>query len=150
MATIPSQMIYHLMVNSLAPLISSSLSSLYTSYNTPEPVPTLVRTEVDDERELSALQMDRLLKWMGLIFDDSVVKGETTELQKAYKRELYSLYTTIVSDYRQYQQMKKYNHGLWMLSYYRSKDTKSLAKRIMDDVALFQEGLKMFTMFEKL
>jgi len=152
MTAIPTQMVYHLIINTIAPLIVSSVSSFYTSYNKPEPTPTLVRTEVDDEQDLTSLQMDRLLKWMGLIFDDSVIadKKEPTELQKAYKRELYGLYTTIVSDYKQYQQMKKYNNSLWILSYYRSKDTKSLAKRIIGDIKLFHEGLKMFTMFEKL
>ena len=152
MVSVTTHYAYQLAVNTIAPLIASSVSSLYTSYNKEEPVPTLVRAEIDDEQDLSSLQMDRLLKWMSLIFDDSIttVKTESTELKSAYKRELYSLYTTIISDYRQYQQMKKYNNSLWILSYYRSKDTKSLAKRIIGDIKLFNEGLKMFSMFEKL
>ena len=133
MVSVTTHYAYQLAVNTIAPLIASSVSSLYTSYNKEEPAPTLVRAEIDDEQDLSSLQMDRLLKWMSLIFDDSIttVKTESTELKSAYKRELYSLYTTIISDYRQYQQMKKYNNSLWILSYYRSKDTKSLAKRII-------------------
>lgn len=152
MVSVTTHYAYQLAVNTIAPLIASSVSSLYTSYNKEEPAPTLVRAEIDDEQDLSSLQMDRLLKWMSLIFDDSIttVKTESTELKSAYKRELYSLYTTIISDYRQYQQMKKYNNSLWILSYYRSKDTKSLAKRIIGDIKLFNEGLKMFSMFEKL
>ena len=152
MTTIPTQMIYHLIVNTIAPLLASTVSSFYTSYNKPEPTPTLVRAEVDDEQDLTSLQMDRLLKWMSFVFDDSIttLAKESTELQKAYKRELYSLYTTIVSDYKQYQQMKKYNNSLWAFSYYRSKDTKSLAKRMIGDIKLFNEGLKMFTMMDKL
>ena len=152
MVSVTTHYAYQLAVNTIAPLIASSVSSLYTSYNKEEPAPTLIRAEIDDEQDLSSLQMDRLLKWMSLIFDDSIttVKTESTELKSAYKRELYSLYTTIISDYRQYQQMKKYNNSLWILSYYRSKDTKSLAKRIIGDIKLFNEGLKMFSMFEKL
>ena len=152
MVSVTTHYAYQLAVNTIAPLIASSVSSLYTSYKKEEPAPTLVRAEIDDEQDLSSLQMDRLLKWMSLIFDDSIttVKTESTELKSAYKRELYSLYTTIISDYRQYQQMKKYNNSLWILSYYRSKDTKSLAKRIIGDIKLFNEGLKMFSMFEKL
>ena len=152
MVSVTTHYAYQLAVNTIAPLIASSVSSLYTSYNKEEPAPTLVRAEIDDEQDLSSLQMDRLLKWMSLIFDDSIttVKTESIELKSAYKRELYSLYTTIISDYRQYQQMKKYNNSLWILSYYRSKDTKSLAKRIIGDIKLFNEGLKMFSMFEKL
>ena len=100
MVSVTTHYAYQLAVNTIAPLIASSVSSLYTSYNKEEPAPTLVRAEIDDEQDLSSLQMDRLLKWMSLIFDDSIttVKTESTELKSAYKRELYSLYTTIISD----------------------------------------------------
>jgi hypothetical protein len=145
--SVQSQMVYHLIINTIAPLMASSVSSMYTNYfaKKPEQIPTLVRTETDDEHDLDVLQMDRLLKWMSLVFDSQT---EASETQKAYKRELYSLYTTIVSDYKQYVKWKKYNSEIWM-SYYR-KDTKSLAKRIVGDIKLFNEGLKMFTMFDKL
>jgi hypothetical protein len=100
--------------------------------------------------------MERMLKWMSLIFEDTFVSvdkdtpGYTEEAYKGYKKELYSIYCTIRSDYIQYQQWKQYNNGIWLLSSYRSKDTKSLAKKILADVKLFQECLKMFSMFDTL
>ena len=162
MATVASEFMYHLVVNNIAPIMASSLTGIYTSYFSGgnRPTPTLVRSDVDDERELDQLQMDRMLKWMGLIFEDSFEMIETRELStpqppmdethKAYKKELYSIYMTIGSDYKQYQHWKQYNSNIWMFSSYRNKNTKAIAKKILADVRLFHEGLKMFSMFEKL
>lgn len=170
MATVASEFMYHLVVNNIAPIMASSLTGIYTSYFSGgnRPTPTLVRSDTDDERELDQLQMDRMLKWMGLIFEDSfelIVPVQLTadqegtcahtapqidETHKAYKKELYSIYMTIGSDYKQYQHWKQYNSTIWMFSSYRNKNTKALAKKILADVRLFHEGLKMFSMFEKL
>ncbi len=142
--------------------MASSLTGIYTSYFSGgnRPTPTLVRSDTDDERELDQLQMDRMLKWMGLIFEDSFEMIETREpstpqppmdeTHKAYKKELYSIYMTIGSDYKQYQHWKQYNSNIWVFSSYRNKNTKAIAKKILADVRLFHEGLKMFSMFEKL
>ena len=152
MSTIPSQLLYQMVINHVAPAMLSSFSSLYTSYFSSREK-TIVHTmqEVDDERELELLQMDRLLKWMSLIFNEGI---ETTPSapgkETQYKQELFSIYRTIVSDYKEYQRWKAYNKNLWMFSSYRSRDTKYLAKKILADVRLFQQGLKMFTMFERL
>ena len=156
MSIIPSQILYQMVINHVAPTMLSSFSSLYTSYFSSREK-TIIHTmqEVDDERELELLQMDRLLKWMNLVFneendtspfDNPSVPGKENQ----YKQELYSIYRTIVSDYKEYQRWKAYNKNLWMFSSYRSRDTKYLAKKILSDVRLFQEGLKMFTMFERL
>jgi len=148
-----SEFMYHLVVNNIAPIMASSLTGMYTSYFSGRnaPTPTLVRSDRDDERELDLLQMDRMLKWMGIIFEDSSVVSETPNQEhKAYKKELYSIYATIGSDYHQYVRWKQHNSGIWVFSSYRNKDTKALAKKILADVKLFQEGLKMFSMFEKL
>ena len=162
MATVASEFMYHLVVNNIAPIMASSLTGIYTSYFSGgnRPTPTLVRSDVDDERELDQLQMDRMLKWMGLIFEDSFemieIREPSTpqppidETHKAYKKELYSIYMTIGSDYKQYQHWKQYNANVWVFSSYRNKNTKALAKKILADVRLFHEGLKMFSMFEKL
>ena len=183
MATVASEFMYHLVVNNIAPIMASSLTGVYTSYFSGgnRPTPTLVRSDTDDERELDQLQMDRMLKWMGLIFEDSfelieapiyqcspgttcahsipcptTTKSASTNVtqiddtHKAYKKELYSIYMTIGSDYKQYQHWKQYNSNIWMFSSYRNKNTKALAKKILADVRLFHEGLKMFSMFEKL
>ena len=160
MATVASEFMYHLVVNNIAPIMASSLTGVYTSYFSGgnRPTPTLVRSDTDDERELDQLQMDRMLKWMGLIFEDSFEMIETPstpqppmdETHKAYKKELYSIYMTIGSDYKQYQHWKQYNANVWIFSSYRNKNTKALAKKILADVRLFHEGLKMFSMFEKL
>jgi hypothetical protein len=160
MATVASEFMYHLVVNNIAPIMASSLTGMYASYFSGRnlPTPTLVRSDVDDERELDQLQMDRMLKWMGLIFEDSFEMIETPtppqplmdDTHKAYKKELYSIYMTIGSDYSQYQRWKQYNANVWIFSSYRNKNTKALAKKILADVRLFHEGLKMFSMFEKL
>jgi len=140
MSSLPVQVLTHFIVTNMVPLLSSAISSAY-SYQKPEQ--PIIRQEPDDERELDLLQMDRLLKWMKLIFD-----GETKETHREYKQELYSIYVTICSDHIQYQRWKKYNESLW-ISMYRY-DTKALAKKILADIKLFKEGLEMFSMFEKL
>jgi hypothetical protein len=159
MAAVGSEFLYHLVVNNIAPIMASSVAGLYTNYFSGRnaPTPTLVRSETDDERELDLLQMERMLKWMSLIFEDSFVpvhkSGDivpTDDTHKAYKKELYSIYVTICSDFTQYQNWKKYNSTIWMFSSYRNKNTKALARKILGDVKLFHEGLKMFSMFEKL
>lgn len=162
-----SEFMYHLVVNNIAPIMASSVAGMYTSFFSRQgaPTPTLIRSDVDDERELDLLQMDRMLKWMSLIFEDSFVAIEKPgnavldatpgtdiidDTHKAYKKELYNIYVTICSDFRQYQNWKKYNANIWVFSSYRNKNTKSLARKILGDVKLFHEGLKMFSMFEKL
>jgi hypothetical protein len=124
----------------MAPLLSSAISTAY-SYQKPEQ--PVIRQETDDEHELDLLQMDRLLKWMKLIFNT-----ETKETHREYKQELYNIYVTICSDHIEYQRSKKYNESLWISMY--CKDTKTLAKKILSDIKLFKEGLEMFSMFEKL
>ena len=142
-------------------MMAASVTSMYTSYFSGRnaPTPTLVRSDVDDERELDLLQMDRMLKWMSLIFEDSftIIESDSStpgipsdETHKAYKKELYNIYMTIGSDYKQYRHWKNYNSNVWIFSSYRNKDTKMLARKILADVKLFHEGLKMFSMFEKL
>lgn len=140
MSTLPVQVITHFIVTNMAPLLSSAISSAYSYQKQEQPI---IRQETDDEHELDLLQMDRLLKWMKLIFD-----AETKETHREYKQELYSIYVTICSDHIQYQRSKKYNDNLW-ISMYR-KDTKALAKKILADIKLFKEGLEMFSLFEKL
>lgn len=138
--SIPVQVATHFIATNLGPIISSVISAY--SYK-PVQQPTI--QETDDERELDLLQMDRFVKWMKLIFD-----AETKETHREYKQELYSIYVSICSDHKQYQQWKKYNENLWSFSLYSKKNTKALAKKILGDIKLFKEGLEMFSMFEKL
>jgi len=74
MSSLPVQVLTHFIVTNMVPLLSSAISSAY-SYQKPEQ--PIIRQEPDDERELDLLQMDRLLKWMKLIFD-----GETKETHR--------------------------------------------------------------------
>lgn len=141
MSNLPIQVVTHFIVTNMAPIVSSVISA-YSYKPTHQPI---IRQETDDERELDLLQMDRFVKWMKLIFD-----GETKETHRAYKQELYSIYVTIWSDHKQYQQWKKYNESLWSFSLYSKKNTKALAKKMLGDVKLFKEGLEMFSMFKKL
>lgn len=95
--SIPVQVATHFIATNLGPIISSVITSAY-SYK-PVQQPTI--QETDDERELDLLQMDRFVKWMKLIFD-----AETKETHREYKQELYSIYVSICSDHKQYQQWK--------------------------------------------
>ena len=140
--SIQSQVLYHIVVNNIGPIVSSTLSFLSSKKS--EQTPIFYEKQIDDERELDMMQMDRMIKWISLIFNETEV--EECETRKAYKRELYNIYVTIVSDYKQYEQWKKYNHESWLFH----KNTKALAKKILSDIKLFNEGLKMFSMFEKL
>jgi hypothetical protein len=168
MAGFASDFMYHLVVNNIAPIMASSLTGMYTSYfsGRSAPTPILLGNHTDDERELDLLQMDRMLKWMHLVFEDRFIAIETVtdpgshetsheetpqdEMHKAYKKELYSIYINICSDYSQYRKWKQYNSGIWVFSSYRKKNTKDLARKILADIKLFHEGLKMFSMFDKL
>jgi hypothetical protein len=117
------------------------------------------REEVSDVKDLDYFQMEKFLKWMKLFFDDykeeldseneNDEKEENSETKKAYKRELYNIYIGIISDYKQYKTWKKYNNSLWILSSYRSKNTIDLSKKIMADIQLFNEGIKMFSLLNK-
>lgn len=149
MASLPAQVIYQFVINHLAPLLASSVAGLSSSYFSRRQDPTLVRHDVDEERELDMLHMDRLLPWMRIMFDEPHVSkdpSDTVEARQAYKKELYSVYMTIRSDYTQYQQWKQHNDRIWVLSSYRKKNTAALAKKILADIRLFHEGLKLFSM----
>jgi hypothetical protein len=146
MASLPAQVIYQFIINHMAPLLASSVAGLSSSYFSRRQDPTLVRHDVDEERELDMLHMDRLLPWMRIMFDEPVKETDTVEARQAYKKELYSVYMTIRSDYTQYQQWKQYNSSIWVLSSYRKKNTAALAKKILADIRLFHEGLKLFSM----
>ena len=118
----------------------------YMSYNSSNK-----KEETKNEiSNLDNFQMDKLLKWMKLFFDeDSNTKNEIyeeKETHKAFKKELYNIYCTINSDYSQYKQWTKYNNSIYILSSLRSKNTKELAKKINSDVELFNEGLKMYSL----
>ena len=97
---------------------------------------------IDEERELELLQMERLLKWMNMLFES---EEPTPEAQRDYKQELNNIYRTIYSDYKQYLEWKKYNNTLWLMSSFRKKNTKSLASKILSDIKLFNEGLKLYS-----
>lgn len=102
-------------------------------------------------KDLDFFQMEKLLTWMKLFFEEDHKEDNLEDSQKnAYKRELYNIYVGIRSDYKQYQNWKKYNNSIWILSSYRSKNTKDLSKKIVSDIQLFNEGLKMFSMLHKL
>ena len=141
MASLPAQVIYQFIINHMAPLLASSVAGLSSSYFSRRQDPTLVRHDVDEERELDMLHMDRLLPWMRIMFDEPYVSKETdtVEARQAYKKELYSVYMTIRSDYTQYQQWKQHNDRIWVFSSYRKKNTAALAKKILADIRLFHE-----------
>lgn len=115
------------------------------------------KPEDSELKDLDFFQMEKLLTWMKFFFEEekkrdserNYDKDENENTIKAYKKELYNIYVGIKSDYIQYQGWKKYNNSLWVLSSYRSKNTKDLSKKIISDIQLFNEGLKMFSMISK-
>lgn len=126
-----------------------------------------VKNDTSEIKDLDFFQMDKLLTWMKFFFEDtSYIKDknfsdinesktnesdikESNDTIKAYKKELYNIYVGIRSDYVQYKNWKKYNNSLWVMSYYRSKNTKDLSKKIISDIQLFNEGIKMFSIIFK-
>lgn len=153
MATIPTQVISQVIINNIVPLITTSASYIASSYFTTSRE-TIIKTvqDVNEEYELDLLQMDRMLKWMKLVFEET--SSSTTETNtddstpSKYKQELYSIYMTICSDHKEYQRWKIHNASLWMFSNYRKKNTRELAKKILADIKLFNEGLKLFSMMK--
>lgn len=138
--SLPVQVISHIILTNIGPIVLSLVSYMYSA----TPVqPHCIQQELHQEKELDVMHMDRLIKWMNMLFDDNIT---STEIQKAYKSELYSIYVGIVSDYKQYQQWRKYNGSLWLFTTYRKKNTQSLATKIMTDCTLFKEGLQLFSM----
>jgi len=106
------------------------------------------------EKELDRLQMSRLLKWMDMFFNVESLNenNENTQnneneitIKQAYRKELFSIYKTISSDYKQYENWKRYNQSLWVFRSYRAKHTNSLAQKILSDLALFHEGMNLFS-----
>jgi len=111
--------------------------------------------------ELDRMQINRLLKWLHLFFeqyppseDDNNQNNENNEnndnndkrnIKHQYTKELYQLYKTILSDYNQYVQYKIFNEKIWFLRSYRTKSTNDIAKKIISDVTLFNEGLSLFS-----
>ena len=107
---------------------------------------------INYSNELDRMQINRLLKWLHLFFeqyppslnneDENDDKGN---IKHQYTKELYQLYKTILSDYNQYIQWKTFNDSLWLLRTYRAKSTNEIAKKIISDVTLFNEGLTLFS-----
>lgn len=127
----------------LTGFVIKQLGSLFTS--------TLHRTVTpssadEEEKELERLQVERLLKWMELVFDESITLSES---HTTYHQDLNSIYRTIRSDYTQYKRWKAYNQSIWLFSSYRMYDTKGLAKKLLSDIRLFKEGLSLWAMMRE-
>ncbi len=140
--------------NTFVPKLSIPIPiSITIPYNTSE------KKETDKTiKDLEYFQMDKLLSWMELFFQkDITIKEEELQDEKikeqyekhrAYKQELYNIYMTIKSDYKQYKKWSEYNKKLWIPL--MNKSTHDLSRKIISDIDLFNEGLKMFTLFERI
>lgn len=136
-----SAIFQQLLLQQLAPFVVTGVYSIAGSYFRARPSsPTVIA--IGPEQELQRLQMDRLLKWMEMMFDETATD---TPSDKPYRQELYSLFKGIRSDYHEYVRWKRYNDDLWIMTSYRKKNLKPLAEKILADVALFREGLQMFS-----
>lgn len=153
MTSLPAQIISQLLLANLGTVFTSSASAIASSYFTPSRESSIkMIQEVDDEREIELLQMDRLLTWMRLVFDATTpapLEEPMTTLSK-YKQELYSIYMTICSDYSEYKRWSAYNKTLWLFPGYRKKNTKQLAKKMLADIRLFHEGIQLFSAMKSL
>jgi hypothetical protein len=135
-------------------MMTTHFQRVCASYLTVYPAPSKPSTpsvEPEEEREVELLQMDRLLKWMELVFDPTFLPSRVVpeETHRAYKQELFSIYRTLCSDYQQYRHWKQYNQSIWFFSTYRKRDTKALARKLVSDVRLFKEGLQIFYLMER-
>lgn len=148
MSSLPIQVISQLLINNIVPLMASSASAVASAYFT-SPRESLIKTiqEVDEERELEMLQMDHMLTWMEMVFNTATTTANA-DISK-YKQDLYNIYRTICSDYKEYQRWAAYNKSLWLLSGYRKRNTKQLARKIVADVRLFKEGLQLFSLIKQ-
>jgi hypothetical protein len=148
-----SELLYGFLMKQLNVMMTSHFQRVCTSYLTVYPAPSKPAStpvEPDEERELDLLQMDRLLKWMELVFDPTFLPSPMVpeETHRAYKQELFNIYRTLCSDYQQYLRWKKHNQSLWLFSSYRRYDTKGIARKLLSDVRLFKEGLQIFFLME--
>jgi hypothetical protein len=141
-----SAIFQQLLLQQLAPFVVTGVYSIAGSYFRARPSsPTVIA--IGPEQEVQRLQMDRLLKWMEMMFDETVDSTSVTPVAEPspYRQELYSLFKGIRSDYHEYVRWKRYNDDLWIMTSYRKKNLKPLAEKILADVALFREGLQMFS-----
>jgi hypothetical protein len=154
--TIPlsSEVLYAFLMKQLGVIMMSQFHRILTYYPVPKSTP--LPNEPDDERELDLLQMDRLLKWMELVFDDSFTPVSsppscpgTDESRRTYKQELFNIYRTLCSDYQQYCRWKAHNQSIWLFSSYRRQDTKGAARKLLSDIRLFKEGLQLYFMMDR-
>ena len=136
-------------------IVSSSAISTITLPRISISIPYMSssKNEESEMKDLDFFQMDKLLTWMKFFFDEET-KDDNYDKDKEYtikeyKKELYNIYVGIKSDYSQYKNWKKYNNSLWILSSYRCKNSKDLSKKIVSDIQLFNEGLKMFSIITK-
>ena len=145
-ASVSTELLYGFLMKQISVMLTTQFQRICIS----PPKPAIPVIGPDDERELDLLQMDRLLKWMELVFDDSFtpVPGQV-ETRRAYKQELFNIYRTLCSDYQQYRRWKQHNQSIWLFSSYRRHDTKGLARKLLSDVRLFKEGLQLYAMIER-
>lgn len=109
--------------------------------------------DIEDEKILDKMQPSILIRWFGLFFDthikdmkdismEDLTPNQRTEYE--YIKELHNIYRTIVSDYRQYEYQKQYNRSLWLFKTYRKKNSNDVAKKILMDIHLLQEGINLY------
>ena len=135
-----------LIIPFIAPFVQQVVFSNFNSYINSYLTSYFSSKRSDNhEQELDRLQMNRLLKWMDMFFYEKENEKEVATIKQAYHKELYSIYKTISSDYKQYEQWKIYNQSLWFIKTYRQKNTNALAQKILSDLLLFHECMNLFS-----
>ena len=138
-----------MMIRLLEPVIYSGLNNA-VKYYIPQYV-SISSYDDGDEKSLDRIQPSILVRWFGVFFDtctkydecdlDKLSNNERTEYE--YLKELHNIYRTIVSDYKQYEYQKQYNQSLWLFKSYRRKNANEIAKKILMDIQLLQEGINL-------
>lgn len=149
------------MINLIEPFVYNSLNSAATNFIVKNCITNPFsyftssssnQNDVEDEKTLDKMQPSILIRWFGIFFDthmnmnqietDTLTPNQRTEHE--YLKELHNIYRTIVSDYRQYEYQKQYNRSLWLFKTYRKKKSNDIAKKILMDIHLLQEGINLY------
>ena len=89
------------------------------------------------------LDLDLLLKGMTLFFEE---EDKKESIQKKYKKEMYPIYTSIVSDYKEYQRWEEYNKKVWFS--FQKKELTSLIQKIKYQLQHFFEGMHLYSLMK--
>jgi len=130
----------YILYNIIKNILISTLSITYTvNYN----------NNINYIKDLENQNIEQLLEWLKLFFE-ALFNKEITNDEKVYIQDMYNIFVNIKSDYSQFINIDKYNKSLWFFTSLRTKDNNPVAKKILDNIKLFNERLNLFTNFHNI